>query len=55
MKLCILLRTLKVIQQNKEVLKISGKRYAPYNVEIETFSLFTGLTKPYIKYAPGIE
>ena len=31
--------TLISIKQNKEVVKISGKRYDPQNIETETFTL----------------
>ena len=47
--------TLINIKQNKEVIKISDTKYDPHNAETETFTLFTGLTKPYIQSTSGIE
>ena len=50
-----LLRTLISITQNQKVVKISGKRYDPYNFETLIFTLFTGLTKHFLQFTPGIE
>ena len=43
------------MKQNKEVGKISDKRYDPHNVETKTFTLFTSLTEPFIQFNPGTE
>ena len=37
------------MKQNKEVVKISGKRYNPHNVETKAFIQFTVLTEPFIQ------
>ena len=37
------------IKQDKKVVKISGKRYDPHNVEAETFTGLTKFNKQYVK------
>ena len=37
-----------VLNKNEDVVKISGKRYDPHNLEMESFPPFTGFTKAFI-------
>ena len=56
MKICIfVVDTDKYLKKKKEVVKISGKIYNPHNVEAETFTLFTGVTNPFIQSTSKIE
>ena len=54
-KYVFLLWTLISIKQNKEVVNISDKKYDLHNVETETWTLFIGLTEPFIQLTLGIE
>ena len=54
-KYVCLLWTLISIKQNKEQVRISGKRYDPHSVETEIFTQFTALDEPFIQSTPEIK